>query len=106
MAALLTRCSGVDRSPREHNAAVDVLIELHLADARQGLDYAPLPHARDSVLARYGLDATAFARLLDYYVDNPLAYAEVYEKVMDRLVEERHRQGEFPGILPPGLASE
>lgn len=85
---------------------VDVLVELHLSQARRGLEYAALPHAQDSILARYGLDSAAYARLEDYYVAHPEALAEVYEEVLDRLSEERHRQGEIPDYVPPGVAIE
>lgn len=83
---------------------VDILVELHLSQARQGLEYVPLPHARDSILARYGLDSAAYARLEDFYVAHPEALVDVYEQVLDRLSEERHRQGEIPDYVPPGVA--
>lgn len=101
-AAALAGCSAGNAPERE--LMVDVLVELHLSQARRGLDFVPLPQARDSILARYGLDSAAYARLKDYYVAHPDALVDVYEEVLDRLSEERHRQGEIPEYVPPGVA--
>ncbi len=103
-AAIVAGCS--QRSAPERDLMVDVLVELHLSQARRGLEVAALPHAQDSILARYGLDSAAYARIEDYYVAHPEDLVEVYEEVVDRLSEERHRQGEIPDYVPPGVAIE
>ena len=77
---------------------VVVFIELHLASARQSLDYDAIPGMRDSILARHGLDSAKFAAAMDYYADHPIEYSALTSKVIDRLSGERHLQSgrEFP----------
>ncbi len=88
---------------------MEVFIELHLAAARQSLDYAALPAERDSILARHGLDSTRFQNILDTYATQPEAYSALYATVLDRMTEERHKQGEgLPESqeVPPGVRDD
>lgn len=85
---------------------VEVFIEIHLAAARQSLDYTALPAERDSILARHGLDSTRFQNILDTYAAHPETYSALYAAVLDRMTEERYKQGE--GLsesqeAPPGV---
>lgn len=70
--------------PIEDSVFVDVLVDLHLADARREVEPTP-PGLRDTVLATHGLDEAQLQEVVDYYARNPEAYARVYEQVLDRL---------------------
>ena len=73
---------------------VDVLVGLHLAEARAQLQGAQFQgevpeNMRDSILARYHLDADRFAAIMEYYVAHPDSYATLYRNVLNRLSNER-----------------
>lgn len=88
---------------------MEVFIELHLADARRTLNYAALPAERDSILARHGLDSARFQDILDIYAAQPEAYSALYATILDRMTEERHKQGEgLPESheAPPGARDD
>ena len=68
------------------SAFVDVLVDVHLADARASHTGAPADSLRAAALARHGLDTTAFRRALDHYAENPDAYAPLYDEALDRLL--------------------
>ncbi len=113
LAGLLTlsACSAItsEDPPIADSTMVEVLIELHLADARLDLQYDALPAVRDSILLKHGLDEPRFRAILDYYADHPEAYSALYTTVLDRISDERLRQGEGLPINtepPPGVADE
>lgn len=68
---------------------VEVLLELHLAAARQQIHGDVVPAARDEIFQRHGLDATRFDATMAFYVEHPEVYLEVYNAVLDRLSAER-----------------
>jgi len=82
---------------------VEVLIELHLVNARLELQYDRQPAVRDSILFKYGLDAQRFQDVMAYYADHPEAYSALYTTMLDRISAERIQQGEaLPATaLPP-----
>ncbi len=76
--------------PVADSTFVNVLVELHLAKARaEILQQTPSKALRDSILARYALNAQRLDATLDYYAHHPDAYAALYETVMNRLRAER-----------------
>jgi hypothetical protein len=110
LAALLTlpACSAIisEEPPITDSTMVEVLIELHLTDARADLHYDLAPALRDSIFFKYGLDEQRFLEILDYYADHPEAYAAVYTTVLDRINDERMQQGASAPLddaPPPGL---
>jgi hypothetical protein len=86
---------------------VDVLIEMHLLNARLRVTNQPLEGARDSILARYDIDSTTYARALTYYAAHTDEYSDVYRQVVDALADERgpvvapDSIPEQPGLIPP-----
>ncbi len=107
----LSACSAItsEEPPIADSTMVEVLIELHLADARLELQYNLVPVVRDSILFKYGLDEQRFRAILDYYADHPEEYAALYTTVLDRISDERLRQGEglpLSTTPPPGIIDE
>lgn len=81
-----------DDGPRRtlsDSTAVSVLVDLHLAGARERLDAEPPPDLRDSVLARHGLDSTSFRQGMAWYEAHPEQYVAIYGAVVDQLNAER-----------------
>lgn len=78
-----------DEPPVADSTLVDVLIELHLAEARAELGYGPPPSVRDSIFAHYGLDEATFQEAITYYLDHPDAYAELYDAVLAQINDEQ-----------------
>lgn len=68
---------------------VELLVELHLANAGIELTDRPLPMPRDSILRSYGIDSAAYSEAITYYADNPDDYSRIYGRVLDRLSAER-----------------
>lgn len=62
-----------------------VLVELHLANARQSHVGSIPPGLRDSVFARYGVQRSEFEATLRYYSRNPRAFEALYNTVLDTL---------------------
>ena len=91
---LLTALTGCGT---EHPAApslsdslmVEVLAEVHLADARAAHTGESRDSLRAAALAPFDLDTTAFQRALDYYAEHPDAYAPLYARALDQLIRER-----------------
>ncbi len=101
----LSACSAFtsDEPPISDSTMVEVLIELHLVNARLELRYDRQPAVRDSILFKYGLDAQRFQDVMAYYADHPEAYSAIYTTMLDRISAERIQQGEaLPAtVLPP-----
>ena len=92
MGPALPACSSLTAEPPPvpDSTMVEVLVELHLAEARTEL-YGRLPEGlRDSALAKHGLTQREYKRAVDYYTDHPTSYADLYDTVLDRLSAERH----------------
>lgn len=90
-----------EEPPVADSTLVEVLIELHLAQARTEAEEAPLPPAaRDSIFARHEVDVDRFHAAMDYYARHPDAYLTLYDRVLNRLSAEQHerpRSAERPG---------
>ena len=71
------------------STVVDLLVELHLANGRIEVTDRPLGIARDSIFLAYGVDSTAYARMIEYYARHPDEYSQIYSQVLDALSEER-----------------
>ncbi len=106
----LSACSAFtsDEPPISDSTMVEVLIELHLANARLELQYDRRPAVRDSILFKYGLDAQRFQDVMAYYADHPEAYSALYTTMLDRISAERIQQGEaLPATaLPPPMTGD
>ena len=107
----VSACSAItsEEPPISDSTMVEVLIELHLADARLDLQYELVPAVRDSILFKHGLDEQRFLAILDYYADHPEEYSALYTTVLDRISDERLRQGEglpLNPTPPPGVDDE
>jgi hypothetical protein len=73
---------------------VQVLVELHLAEARVELIQIPQDSIRPLLKQRYSdiftqleIDTTAFNTTFEYYEQHPTEMDLLYEKVIDNLVE-------------------
>ena len=87
----LPACSSFtsDAPPTADSTMVEVLVELHLADARRHIRRDTPPTLRTDILERHGLDESAFEATITYYAEHPDAYIAVYDQVLDRLSAER-----------------
>lgn len=78
--------------PIDEDRFVDVQVELHLIEARPGTDTDRV-ELRTRVLTEYGLDEHELEAATRYYAENLDEYVVVYERILDRLTEERARLG-------------
>ncbi|MBO6575417.1 MAG: DUF4296 domain-containing protein [Rhodothermales bacterium] len=89
-AFLLGGCA--EQSSREivvsDSLLIEVLADLHLADARARLPGEPVG-LRDSVLVHHGLDEDVFSNAMDGFVERPEELTALYNSVLDRLNAER-----------------
>lgn len=88
---LLPACSALndDPPPLADSLMVDLMMDLHLAKARGELFQDVPPGTRDSVLARHNLDRARYEAIMDYYVDHPEAYLNLYNQLLDEINQER-----------------
>lgn len=95
---LLPACSG--QTPTESAPAVadstmiELIIELHLAEARSQVTETDLAAARDSIFLYYGIEHDAYAAAMDYYSRNPDEFVKIYAEALDRLSDERYLPAE------------
>lgn len=68
----------------------DVLVELHLLQARTSLGFGAPNVPKDSLLATYGLTQEDFDDRMEFYAEHPAVYSTVYNQVMDHLGREIH----------------
>ena len=107
----LSACSAItsEEPPISDSTMVEVLIELHLTNARLELQHDFIPAALDSILFKHGLDRQRYRAIVDYYADHPEEYSALYTIVLDRLSDERLKQGKYLPLddtPPPGVADE
>ena len=105
----LSACSVIAEPdpPVADSTLINVLIEFHLADARADLGYDLPPALRDSILAAYDLDSTAFEDAMAYYADRPDAYLALYNELLNHLSAERAAETDFrPSDLPGSTPQE
>lgn len=88
-------------APAVDSTLVDVLAELHLADARAALDTTAADRAgladslRQVAVEAHGVDPAAFDDRLDALAADPGLAQATYDAVNDRLA--RERQGRYGG---------
>ena len=68
---------------------VEVLLDMHLAQARAERYEDVSGELLRDVLAQHGLDRAQFDEAMRYYADHPQQYVDVYDAVLDRLNAER-----------------
>lgn len=78
--------------PIDEDRFVDVQVELHLIEARPGTDTDRV-ELRTRALTEHGVDEHQLEAATRYYADNLDDYVAVYERIVDRLTEERARLG-------------
>lgn len=86
----LSACSPLDLDPPPvaDSTLVDVLVELHLAEARAA-SASSFPRALpDSILARYGVTRETVEDALAQRIEDPEGYAALMRQVEDGLMEE------------------
>jgi hypothetical protein len=88
---LLGGCSSfvAEEPPSSDSTMVEVLIELHLARARQNIQQDLSPAVRDDILKAYGLSEEQFRENMARYAEHPEAFVDLYTRMMDRLAAER-----------------
>lgn len=94
--AVLGGCSAFEpgQASVPDSTLVEILVDLHIAGARERLGYEGPDGIRDSILVQHGVDEEAFRASLDYYVEDSRAYVILYREVLDRIVAEQSRMGE------------
>jgi hypothetical protein len=75
------------RNPVAEDTFVDVMVELHLLDARPELDDSR-DELREVIFQRYDVEPMSIDSALVYYSRHPDEYSEVYARIIDRLTEE------------------
>lgn len=98
-----TACStfSADDAPLPDTTFTQVLIGLHLSEARNAHVGAIPSGLRDSVLARHGVSRRDFETTLHYYSRHPDAFEGLYDTVLDSLnaLESDLRQREsYPNV--------
>ena len=95
---LLVSCSKQDdagpRAPVADSTMIDVLIELHLAEARVEMLHKDQIAVKDSILRHYGLSREAFEANMAFYKAHPDAFHKLYSEALDKLSDERYMPGE------------
>ena len=84
---LLAGCSALDFDAREvpDSTLVDVLVELHLVEARIDAGFEVPVGLRDSIFQHYEVTEEAVTATLEYYVEHPQEYLQLMEDVQERL---------------------
>lgn len=88
--AIATGCADLtaEEQPVADSTMVDVLVELHLRDARL-TEYRDLPPAlQDSLHRRHGITRADYEAALAFYADHPEAYTALYDSLTNHLREE------------------
>lgn len=86
---VLTTSACTDRRERPiaDSVFVEILTDLHLAEAQVTMEGAPAGPLRDSVLMRHGATETELDATFEFYARDPDAYLELYDRVIARLNE-------------------
>lgn len=86
-------CSNQETSdvlpPLSDSTMVQVLIELHLAEARVDFFQEDQIGFQDSILAHYDIRQDDFEKNMAFYKENPDVYHKIYSEVLDQLSDER-----------------
>lgn len=91
---LLSACSDQNvteiQPPVADSVMIQVLIELHLAEARVDLFKEDQTQHRDSILTKYNISEGEFEENMTYYRDNPTTFHKLYSEALDKLSDERY----------------
>ena len=77
-------------APIADSTMVQLIIELHLAEARAQVSQSDQTASRDSIFFHYGVEKDDFEAAMDYYAGNPDAYVRIYSEALDKLSDERY----------------
>ena len=94
---MMASCSNQDVSsvlpPVADSVMVDVLIELHLAEARVEEFHEDQPTVKDSILTHYALSRETFESIMAFYKAHPDVYHKIYSEALDKMSDERFLPG-------------
>ena len=87
----LSACTALptEAPPVADSTMVEVLLEMHLAQARAERYSDVSSELLHGILARHGLGKEQFDQAMRYYADHPQQYVGLYDDVLDRLHAER-----------------
>ena len=87
----LAACAALptEAPPVADSTMVDVLLEMHLAQARAERYSDVSSEVLHRILTRHGLNKDQFDEAMRYYADHPRQYVGLYDDVLDRLNAER-----------------
>ncbi|MGI9174791.1 MAG: DUF4296 domain-containing protein [Rhodothermales bacterium] len=95
LTALLTlsACTALptEAPPVADSTMVEVLLEMHLAQARAERYSDVSSELLHDILTRHGLDKQQFDEAMRYYADHPSQYVGLYDDVLDRFNAEQGR---------------
>ena len=91
---LLSACSNQNvteiQPPVADSVMIQVLIELHLAEARVDLFHESQTQHRDSILTKYQITQAEFEENMAFYRENPVTFHKLYSEALDHLSDERY----------------
>ncbi len=86
-------CSNQDISdvapPLSDSIMVQIIVELHLAEAKVELLKEDQLNFRDSILTHYKVSLEEFEANMAFYRENPDAYHKIYSTALDKMSDER-----------------
>jgi len=74
-----------EEPPLPDRTFTQVLVEMHVHQARSKVDSLPSRLHADSLLHTYGVSRSDFRETLRYYSSRPEAFSSIYETVIDTL---------------------
>ena len=102
---LIASCTG--QAPTEaitpipDSTMIQLLIELHLAEARAQTLQTDTASLRDSIFLFYDIEPDAFEAAMEYYTQHPENYLKIYSEALDKLSDERYMPS-GSGVGGPG----
>lgn len=72
---------------------IQVLIDMHLAEAHAEILNQPIEGMQDSILSYHTLSREDYEANMAYYRENPDAFHKIYSEVLDKISEERFQPG-------------
>lgn len=94
MSGCADKVTGTSPTPVPDSVMIELLIEMHLVEARIEMHNEPMLEARDSIFMQYGITPAIFGEAMDYYTENPDAYLKIYTEALDKLSDERYMPGQ------------
>ncbi len=84
------KVTGTSPAPVPDSVMIELLIEMHLTEARIEMHNEPMLETRDSIFVQYGITPATFEAAMDYYTENPEAYLKIYTEALDKISDERY----------------